>query len=821
MLGFIFGAVILANIFASRRRKAAESANASNEVDTGTGVTTGGYSFNSKGAALNQQIIYGSAKVGGAIVFDEASGTNNEYLSRIVAFAGHEIEEFSEIYFDNFKVTSLDANGNVAQMQEIDETGAAVGSPTTRYNGLVAVRKVDGGHTASLGGTAFSNFSSNWTANHKLQGIAHLAITFKYDEDAFPNGLPTVTALIKGKKVYDPRTTLTAWSENPALCLRDYLTDTVYGLGEASSAIDDTLVQTAANVCEETLATALVDRYTCNGAFLSSKAPTDIIEDLSDSMAGTVWYSQGNWRMKAGKYVAPTVTLTEDDLRGPISISTRHSRRDNFNGVRGVFRGPETNYQPTEYPVVTNASFVTTDGGQESIVDYPTPFTNNSDAAQRLANIFLERVRSQITINAMFGLQAFKVQVGDIVNLTNTRLGFSSKPFEVASWEFNLTEDMSYFVALTLREITATTYDEFTDVTVFETDNTTLPSPFDNTTISSGLTITESGQLKSDGTFFLLADISWTAPSNPFITRYEIQYKPVAASIYSSMFVPTTEGQIGPVIEGVSYDVRVRAITNSGVKGPWASDTFTGGGDTTAPSVPTSLAASGEFRSVRLSWTNPSDSDLKHVEVWEHTSNDSASASKIAEIDGNSYIRQDLGTGVTRYYWLKAVDYSGNTSDFSTGASGTTESASLANGELATNSVSTAKVQNAAITNGNSTYSTSNTTISSSVSYVTVASFSYTGTSQNALVTFNFAIKPVSGTISAGAQIDFQVKRGSSVIYNSQDVGLGEGGGNFGGAIVTTGSSATYSIVVRKSSNWTPTSVYCSSKSLSVREFKK
>jgi hypothetical protein len=794
-----------------------------------------------------------------------------------VAFAAHEVEEFVDIYLDNFKVTTLDANGNVAEVQEVDENGNLIGSASTKYDGFVSIRKVDGAHTASLGGTAFTNFSPNWTSNHKLQGVAHLAVVFKYDEDAFPSGLPTITAEIKGKKLYDPRTATTVWSDNPALALRDYLTNTTYGLGESSSNLDDAAIQTAANVCDETIYTTEVSagsfvasteyiiteagdtdftligaadsnvgtiftatgvgtgtgkaattasaatRYTCNGAFLTAKAPTDIVYDLSTSMAGTVWYAQGKWRAKAGSYVAPTVTLTDDDLRGPVMVSTRHSRRDNFNGVRGLFRGSETNYKPTEYPVVTDSAFVATDGGQESILDYPLPFTNTSDGAQRLANIALERVRSQVTVVADFGLNAFKVQVGDIVNLTNARLGFSSKPFEVAGWEFSLTETMDFHVRLTLREITSTTYDEVRNVTVFETDNTTLPNPFDNTTISSGLTITESGQLKSDGTYFLLADISWTAPGNPFVTRYEVQYKPTTASVYSSMFVVDTEAQIGPVVEGVSYNVRVRAVTNSGVKGPFAADTFTGGGDTTAPSLPTGLSASGEFRSIRLSWTNPSDSDLKHIEVWENTSNNSGSASKIAEIDGSTYIRQDLGTGVTRYYWLKAVDYSGNTTGFTSSVNATTESASLTNGELASNSVSTAKVQDEAVSDGASTYSTTTTGVSSITVYDTLASFNFTGTGENALLTFSFVASPSTGTMDSDAAIDYRITKGGTVIFNAEDAGVGPSGGAFGGNIVTTAtaSSTAYVLEARRSSNYTPFTVNFTPKSLSIREFKK
>ncbi len=44
----------------------------------------------------------------------------------------------------------------------------------------------------------------------------------EYDADAFPNGVPEVTAVVKGKKVYDPRTSTTAWSDNPALFKRLY-----------------------------------------------------------------------------------------------------------------------------------------------------------------------------------------------------------------------------------------------------------------------------------------------------------------------------------------------------------------------------------------------------------------------------------------------------------------------------------------------------------------------------------------------------------------------------------------------------------------------
>ena len=46
--------------------------------------------------------------------------------------------------------------------------------------------------------------------------------------------------------------------------------------------------------------------------------------------------------MKAADYVAPTLTLDEDDLRGSMSVSTRHSRRDNFNVIKGTWCGEDS-----------------------------------------------------------------------------------------------------------------------------------------------------------------------------------------------------------------------------------------------------------------------------------------------------------------------------------------------------------------------------------------------------------------------------------------------------------------------------------------------
>jgi len=389
-----------------------------------------GYQTNTSGTALDHQIIYGEVKVGGAILYDETTGSNNKFLHRIIGVAGHEIDSFERIYINDEYIDVADitaASGNVPLVYSGD------GSTSTRYNGKITINFHLGSPIQPADDDLIAA-SSKWNGQCKLSGIAYMYVKMEYNQDAFPNGIPVFTATVKGKKVKNPSTGLTAWSDNPALCLRDYLITTGYGLGELEANIDDDLVNAAVTVCNQTNTIAGTKRFTCNGSFTTGSTPYDTISNLLTSMGGSLWYAQGKWRMKPSYWTAPVMDLNEDDFRSSVSVSTRHSRRDNFNTIKGTFRGEETNWQVTDYPQRTNASFLAADGGQESVADVNLSFTDTSIEARRLALITLERNRQQLTINASFGLRTLGLQVGDNVRITNTRFGWSSKPFEVVAW---------------------------------------------------------------------------------------------------------------------------------------------------------------------------------------------------------------------------------------------------------------------------------------------------------------------------------------------------------------------------------------------------
>jgi len=317
-----------------------------------------GTNVNAVAPASDHAIIYGQQRVGG-VIFYRSITDDQKYLHTLIALAGHECEEIGTIYADNVALTINGSNFVTNDVFQIKDADGAV------VNSALRIKKNLGTNNQSADNDLVVEDSA-WTAAHQAKGVAYIYIRAEFDTSIFPQGLPTFSAIVKGKKVFDPRSSATAWSANAALCLRDYLISD-YGLGVSEATeINNTIFSAAANVCDENItlsAGGTEKRYTVNGSFVTALPPDDVITDLVASMAGTIFYSQGQWGVKAGEFTSSVLALDEDDLRSNLQVNTRHSRRDNFNAVSGMFAGPETDYQPTDFPSITSSTFETVDGG--------------------------------------------------------------------------------------------------------------------------------------------------------------------------------------------------------------------------------------------------------------------------------------------------------------------------------------------------------------------------------------------------------------------------------------------------------------------------
>ncbi len=231
-------------------------------------------SAQAQGILINSQsnvdpipVIYGRRRVGGTRVFIEVSGSSNEYLHLVLVLSEGPVTAIDNVYLDD--VLSTDA----------------------KFTGLLTVTK----HLGTPGEAADAALTADvpkWTSACKLSNCAYLYVKLKYDRNAF-SGLPTITADVRGRTLYDPRDGQTRYSNNPALVIRDYLSNTIYGRGIASNAIDDTSISAAANACDIRItAPSFSDIFTVSTATealtFSQPIPVDTGDGVKVSSTTTV-----------------------------------------------------------------------------------------------------------------------------------------------------------------------------------------------------------------------------------------------------------------------------------------------------------------------------------------------------------------------------------------------------------------------------------------------------------------------------------------------------------------------------------------------------
>ncbi|KKM85646.1 hypothetical protein LCGC14_1286960 [marine sediment metagenome] len=404
-------------------------------------------------SAAPRVLIYGLVRLGGIVTFLDKRGTNGEFLDVVLTISGHEVEEIGTMYFDGVSVP-LDASG----------VGSAANA-TGKFAGHVRVQKNLGADSqAALSDLVTASFK--WTTNHRQRGCAHVWIELKLNPDLFPNGTPQITFDVKGAKVFDTRTSTTAYSANAALCLRDYLVKTRLkgGAGIAAALIPDSFVDAAANLADEDVTLDLggtEDRYTCNGTISTAEQPGQIIQQFLSAMAGKLVFSGGEWQMYGGAWRAPTVSFDETELVGPLKVESRLPRRELFNAVKGVIVTAANNWQPSDFPPVTNTTYETEDG-ERLWKDVDFPFTTSAATAQRLAKIDLETARQQKTVRVRMNLKALQVNPPDVIQLTVARFSWTNKNFEIAEqqlvWD-DSGDAPALMVEMLLRETASTVYD--------------------------------------------------------------------------------------------------------------------------------------------------------------------------------------------------------------------------------------------------------------------------------------------------------------------------------------------------------------------------
>jgi hypothetical protein len=692
-----------------------------------------------RSAVAPRRIVYGRDKISGPVVYIQSTGAKQEFLHIVVALAAHECDAIETVYFNDIPLTidgsgwstntefisnpvtgvalhigSSDGSGTITldfdatSIQALYiETGTGDSYGQTPVEGYthtpgsdtitdlpvdtelrvaytyvvsgtprVRIRKYLGASGQTADADLISESGGLWTADHIGEGICYVYARLEFDPDVFGSiGIPNISAVVRGKKVYDPRTETTVWSNNPALCMADFLKSDE-GMRATDAEVPDDEVITAANICEEVidldeLSEETQLRYTSDLSFTTEQSPQDVLTDLANCMAGRAVWTQGRWLVRAGAYRTPTLTINADMLAGSVSVIPRASRSELFNAVRATHRNPDEAYAEVQAPLVLNAGYEGEDGDVRIVRQIDIPTLADTYRAQRLAKIELERAHQALTVRFVCNLKAYDLAPTDTAMLTLALYGWSAKVFEVIDRTLTREGKLQY----TLRETAAGVWEwAFGEATVGDlAPNTELPSPYDPPAALTGLTVTDQAVLASDGTVILQALLEWDPSADAFVRgggKIDVQWaRADRLDQISSYAVPgdSIQATAGPLIGDLAYIARVRQVNAVGRSGDWTYVNWVAQSDFTPPEDVTGLDWEIKPYQVRI-FCDPcvaldyAETELRFMLTEPVDDSDWDAATFLTSGKGNEYKHARPPNG-TYYVLAKHRDTTGNYSE--------------------------------------------------------------------------------------------------------------------------------------------------------------
>ena len=574
-----------------------------------------------------RNVVFGRDRVSGPVMpFFSYEQSGVLYHRFGVVLAGHECDAIETLYFNDQPV-ALDAEGWVIGPEKYLDAGRRLFFIEKKLGGA--------GQTASqflIEGAAFAGTPSAWDASRRGVGVCYVVVHMEANYDVLHDvGLPNISAVVRGVKAYDPRTLATVWTRNPALLARWWLVDSIYSPLTLDADIDQAELIASANVCDESVAfsaSVTAARYACDGALSTTANPLENLNKIMASMDGDAVWVSGKWQLIAGYYKAPTLSINESHLSGgQITIAPYAPTAQIINAISGQYKGPDTQYQASGYTMVAPPAYLAEDGGELYERKDDFDLVNDPIRAQMIAWQRLSRARQQLAVNLTCNLKAYNTSPLQTVSLSLAEFGYSNKVFQVRKRVFSGMA-VEYFLQETGAAVWNWNYANANAIVEIPNVNIALDlsvAALQNVAIESGGAFL----LKNvDGSITSRMRVKWTAVPSYFVKNggsIEWQYRPadVGSGAGQWLNAPKAAGNatelfIEPVLDGVAYNLRGRAISQTGTRGdPTALLSHTVIGKTEPPSDVQAFTIDGTI----LSWLPVADLDLAGYAVRFHYGN--------------------------------------------------------------------------------------------------------------------------------------------------------------------------------------------------------
>lgn len=516
-------------------------------TEEATGQEEKGVKINTRSTQVKIPIVYGLRRVGGNDIYGFTSGNENRDLYLVQTISEGECEGIYQ---------EATVSGSVDQIwfgdQLWNEFGENLGDNVDYWfhNGA-SNQTVD----IDLNGV-----DSNWTC--ALENTCYILFKLHYDRDYF-RGLPTRQIELKGKKLYDFRDETTSWSDNPVICLYDFMINTRYGVGLSTSQIDETSWTTVANYCDD-------KEFTLNMVIKRDKSAWDVVQSILSHFRGTIGWWDGKFYLKYAdlNYESSVMTIEDkhifqgEDGKSAISISQpgRFSKPD---GLKVKFVDKDKQYAIDDTPIGEQAGVINT---------FELLGCTDREMACKLAVSQLEKLQLDRSISGIFRDDCIMLEPHDIITFNSDDLGISDQLMRVTS----ATIVSEHLINLGLRYETYDLYNDVYDINVEGTYTCNLPNPNDKPPEVTNASIEEEAYWYRLISYIRLK-IDFDEPTNyAWFDHVEVwlalEENPTTVD-YKHQFDTTNNFEIDPVEEGQDYWIKLVTVNIWGVKHDFSTAT--------------------------------------------------------------------------------------------------------------------------------------------------------------------------------------------------------------------------------------------------------
>lgn len=388
-----------------------------------------------------------------------------------------------------------------------------------------------------------------------LRHVAHIVFRFERSKDGF-SSIPRREMVLKGKLCFDTRSSVTAWTTNPAIILYDYITNSRYGLNWGSYLLYEPSFNETATYCD-------AYEWELNYVIASSVKSQTINDTILGHFRGALYWSNAllYLRYLDLREEIPVFTIEDQhvvrDKSGKAMVGVSQPSRFNIpEGAIVSFTNSRDNW-------VTDRIVIGERLGQTKAIDFVGFIDRN--LAHEMGIYVLERQRLNRTFTFVLRPDTVALDTNDLIQITVSELALTQQLARVKTNDISGSGLITITAILEAEEL----YDKVYDPDTSRIYNVDFPSIDSAPPTVEGVYVLEETYFYRDRSFVRL-NVYFSPPSDyPWFSHVDVSVgfpdpetgKDPKEAAYLYRFPAYDNFSIDPVEESQTYHIRLNSVS--------------------------------------------------------------------------------------------------------------------------------------------------------------------------------------------------------------------------------------------------------------------